>query len=161
MVSMTGDASSSEAMFHIRQGLLGDIPQILDLDDVTRSDPALPAFIERVIIAGECYLAEMPHGVVVGYVVLDYTFYKQGFVSQLYVGQGYRRLGAGTLLMKHLEGLCATPKLFTSTNLSNTAMQGLLSRLGYQLSGVIEHLDEGDPELVYVKFLKPQSEGEV
>ena len=34
-------------------------------------------------------------------------------------------------------------------------MQGLLARLGYLRSGIIENLDESDPELVYVKFLKP------
>ena len=30
-------------------------------------------------------------------------------------------------------------------------MQSLLSKLGFALSGVIENLDEGDPELVYFK----------
>jgi hypothetical protein len=33
-------------------------------------------------------------------------------------------------------------------------MQSLLAKLGYKLSGVINDLDEGDPELVFVKFLK-------
>ncbi len=41
-----------------------------------------------------------------------------------------------------------------STNLSNLPMQSLLAKLGYTLSGVIHHLDEDDPELVYVKCLK-------
>lgn len=55
--------------------------------------------------------------------------------------------------MQHLETVFQTEKLFTSTNLSNLPMQSLLVRLGYLLSGVIHHLDEGDPELVYVKYL--------
>jgi hypothetical protein len=42
---------------------------------------------------------------------------------------------------------------FTSTNLSNIPMQSLLAKMGYLLSGVIHHLDEDDPELVYVKYL--------
>jgi hypothetical protein len=33
-------------------------------------------------------------------------------------------------------------------------MQSLLAKLGYQLSGVIHELDPGDPELVYVKYLR-------
>ena len=47
----------------------------------------------------------------------------------------------------------ANPKLFTSTNRSNAPMQSLLAKLGYRPSGVIENLDEGDPELVYMKHV--------
>jgi hypothetical protein len=65
-----------------------------------------------------------------------------------------RRNGAGAALVKHIESLCQTPKLFTSTNLSNLPMQSLLAKLGYILSGVIHNLDEGDPELVYFKRLR-------
>ena len=53
-----------------------------------------------------------------------------------------------------MESLCRTPKLFTSTNLSNLPMQSLLAKLEYQLSGVIHNLDEGDPEIVYFKRLR-------
>ncbi len=56
--------------------------------------------------------------------------------------------------MPHVEVLCQTDKLFTSTNQSNRPMQKLLEKLGYQPSGYIENLDEGDPELVYFKRLK-------
>jgi hypothetical protein len=34
-------------------------------------------------------------------------------------------------------------------------MQRLCDRLGFVKSGYIENLDEGDPELIYVKFLAP------
>ena len=56
--------------------------------------------------------------------------------------------------MNHLESVCRTGKIFTSTNLSNVLMQSLLSNLGYKLSGVIHNLDEDDPELVYCKVLR-------
>lgn len=75
----------------------------------------------------------------------------------LYVHPEHRRCGVGTALMRYLESVCQTAKLFTSTNLSNLPMQSLLARLGYELSGVIHNLDEGDPELVYVKRLKRSS----
>jgi hypothetical protein len=58
------------------------------------------------------------------------------------------------MLIEHTEARCRTPKLFTSTNLSNLRMQTLLTRLGYQLSGVIHNLDEGAPELVYYRALR-------
>jgi len=56
-----------------------------------------------------------------------------------------------------VEQNCTTPKLFTSTNLSNLPMQSLLVRRGYRLAGVIHYLDEGDPELVYVTMLDKHS----
>lgn len=72
----------------------------------------------------------------------------------LYIHPEYRHQGAGEMLMQHIEPLCQTTKLFASTNLSNQPMQSLFAKLGYKLSGVIHDLDEGDPELVYVKYVK-------
>nr|WP_207930214.1 hypothetical protein [Pseudomonas aeruginosa] len=46
-------------------------------------------------------------------------------------------------------------ELFTSCNRSNLPMRRLLEREGFQPSGVIDNLDEGDPELVFVRFLAP------
>jgi hypothetical protein len=36
---------------------------------------------------------------------------------------------------------------------SNHPMQGLLRKLGYEPSGIINNLDEDDPELIYLKRL--------
>jgi ribosomal protein S18 acetylase RimI-like enzyme len=90
---------------------------------------------------------------VIGYGVLDYTFFSNGSIDRLYVHSNHRRRGAGKALLPHLESLCETPKLFVTTDLSNLAMQSLLVKLEYVLSGVIHNLDEGDPELVYFKRL--------
>jgi hypothetical protein len=38
--------------------------------------------------------------------------------------------------------------------MSNTPMRELLSQLGYQSSGVVENLDPGDPELIFMKILE-------
>jgi hypothetical protein len=51
-----------------------------------------------------------------------------------------------------MRDLCETEKLWTSTNLSNRPMQMLLESLGYEFAGAINHLDEGDPELMYVNI---------
>lgn len=139
--------------FSIRLGVTNDIDAICELDPIAQQNQQRRAFVERSVGAGTCFVIEARHQVV-GYATLDYSFYAQGFVSMLYVHPRYRRKGAGSLLMEHLETLCHTPKLFTSTNLSNLPMQSLLAKLGYTLCGVIHHLDEDDPELVYVKYLK-------
>ncbi len=50
----------------------------------------------------------------------------------------------GRALMQHVESICPTDKLFTSTNQSNISMQELCRSSGYVASGVVENLDEGD-----------------
>ncbi len=56
--------------------------------------------------------------------------------------------------MRGLEASCTTQRLFTSTNRSNAAMQAFLPKLGYIPSGVVDNLDEGDPELIFFKYLR-------
>jgi hypothetical protein len=91
---------------------------------------------------------------VIGYGVLNYTFFNNGSIDTLYIDMDHRRCGAGAALVKHMESLCKTPKLFTTTNLSNLPMQSLLTKLEYTLSGIIHNLDDGDPEIVYFKRLR-------
>ena len=55
--------------------------------------------------------------------------------------------------MHHVESIWQPGKLFTSTNASNVSMQRLCESLGYVRSGVINNLDEDDPEIVYFKRL--------
>jgi GNAT superfamily N-acetyltransferase len=137
----------------VRQATGDDVEALCSLDLVARSEVGRREFIEGSVADGTCRVAVVG-GEVVGYAVLSYTFYRQGFVEMLYVHAGRRRSGAGTALLRELEGLCRTAKLFTSTNLSNLPMQALLKRLGYEPSGVIHNLDEGDPEIVYFKRLR-------
>jgi ribosomal protein S18 acetylase RimI-like enzyme len=102
------------------------------------------------------HVALLNDSLIVGYAVLDYSFYAKAFIAMLRVHPAHRRQGVGLTLMQYLEqpALCTTKKLFTSTNLSNLAMQSLLAKLQYKLTGVIHNLDDdGDPELIYYKSL--------
>ena len=131
-----------------------DAGALCTLHQAPRHDSSRVAFIERSIAGRACYVATADE-MLIGYSVLEYSFYENGFVSVLYVHPDYRRQGKGLALMLHMETVCRTAKLFTSTNESNLAMQSLLSKLCYLPSGIIHNLDEGDPELVYFKHLKP------
>ena len=140
-------------MITIRPAAEADVETLCSFDQVALREDGRREFIARSVTAGTCHVAEAG-GDVIGYCVLTYTFYGHGFVEMLYVHPGRRRRGAGAALLLHMESLCRSPKLFTSTNLSNLPMQSLLDRVGYALSGVIHNLDEGDPELVYFKRLR-------
>jgi N-acetylglutamate synthase-like GNAT family acetyltransferase len=116
----------------------------------------IPAFLERSIASSHCYVAIFNDSLIVGYAVLDYSFYAQAFIAMLRIHPSYRRQRIGLTLMQYLEqpAQCTAKKLFTSTNLSNLAMQSLLTKLQYKLTGVIHNLDDdNDPELVYYKPL--------
>ena len=139
-------------MISIRPAAEGDVEALCSLDRVARREAGRREFIRREVASGNCLVAEAG-GAVLGYGVLSYAFYGQGFVEMLYVDPSRRRRGAGAALLAHMESLCRTPKLFTSTNLSNLPMQALLAGSGYEVSGVIHNLDEGDPEVVYLKRL--------
>ncbi|MBA2493599.1 MAG: GNAT family N-acetyltransferase [Acidobacteria bacterium] len=137
----------------IRPAVENDIDALCSFDLIAQRENERREFIRRVVTSGECFVAVADEKVI-GYGVLNYTFYYNGCIDMLYVDSEYRRVGAGAALLKHLESLCQTPKLFTSTNLSNLPMQSLLAKLDYVLSGVIHNLDEDDPEIVYFKRLR-------
>ena len=136
----------------MRAAVEADLAALCQVDPRGREHPGHGDFLAAVVAADRCYVA-LEGDRACGYLVFDHSFFEEGFVHTLYVAETDRRRGVGAALMRHAEALCRTPKLFTSTNLSNRPMQALLARLGYKLSGVIHDLDEGDPELIYVKYL--------
>ena len=140
-------------MIFIRQAVENDIETICSFDLIARVENERCEFIRREVVAGNCFVA-VENETVIGYGVLNYTFYYNGCIDMLYVHSEHRRKDAGEALLRHLESVCKTPKLFTSTNLSNLPMQSLLAKSDYVLSGVIHNLDESDPEIVYFKRLK-------
>ena len=140
-------------MILIRPANESGVEALCSLDLIARSENDRQESIRRSVISGTCFVA-LAKEEVIGYGVLNYTFYGNGCIDMLYVHSGHRRRGAGEALLHHMESLCQTSKLFTSTNLSNLPMQALLAKLEYVLSGVIHNLDEGDPEIVYFKRLK-------
>ena len=90
-----------------------------------------------------------------GYAILEYSFFDNGFIPLVYVASEHRRRGVAAALLEFIENLCQRPKLFSSTNLSNAPMHALFARLGYSACGMVTALDEDDPEVFYVKRVKP------
>ena len=139
----------------IEQASSQDFEHICALDETVSGSAAHRSTIARAFGAGRCSVARVD-GAVRGFVLSDESFFGNGFVSLLIVHPDFRRRGLATALMRAAELDCQTAKLFTSTNQSNIAMQQLCARLGYVKSGYVENLDEGDPELIYLKRLAPK-----
>lgn len=137
----------------VRPASRTELDALYMLDTIAQTSDERRAQIERWIDHDTCYLAVTADHAPAGYGVFDYSFYDNGFVVIVYVAAHFRKRGIAFSLLQHFETLCRTPKIFTSTNLSNLPMQALLAKLNYSLCGVIHQLDENDPELVYFKSL--------
>ena len=122
------------------------------MDLVAQTNTERQELIAASVTAKTCYVA-VSNEQFIGYGVLTYSFYRQGWIELVYVTELYRRIGVGKALIDYIERQCRTAKLFTSTNLSNLPMQALLGKLGYTVSGVINNLDDSDLEIVYFKRL--------
>ena len=137
----------------IRNATESDVADMYTVDPVAAKEEIRRQQVRKWVNARQAVVALLDE-VVVGYAVLEYTFFSNGFISMLMVDKSSRRQGIATAIVKHLEEVCETNKLFTSTNKSNKPMQSLMHSMSYEPSGTVYNLDEGDPELFYVKRLQ-------
>ena len=109
--------------------------------------------IDAAIAARRCWVGELA-GAIAGYGVVTTNFFGRDFLELVHVGEAARRKGVGNAILQTIEAACHSDRLFTSTNETNKAMRALLGQRNYRPSGTILNLDPGDPELVFVKFLR-------
>ncbi|NQD75359.1 GNAT family N-acetyltransferase [Pseudomonas sp. CrR7] len=138
----------------VRLARQADLDALFDLDVIAQREESRREFIARAVACGQCWVATDADDteLLLGYGVLDHSFFGQEFIPLVVVLGSARRRGVGAAIVRELESRSLGAKLFTSTNASNLPMQALLGKLGFIGSGQVENLDEGDPELVFVKF---------
>lgn len=134
----------------IRKAVVNDIPALGDLAKIARSSFDRRDFIRSAVEDRRAYVVEIS-GDIIGYGVISHGFFGRSFIDLIYIAEPLRSAGYGPKLVAFLEGQSQSSDLFTSTNESNSHMQHVLEKLGYERSGVIHNLDPGDPEIVYVK----------
>jgi ribosomal protein S18 acetylase RimI-like enzyme len=131
-----------------------DFEHICALDETVHVGTPRRRLIAAACDQGRVAVARVDD-IIRGYVLFDESFFEQFYVRLLLVHPDFRRRGLASALMRAAELDCQTGKMFTSTNQSNLPMQRLCDRLGFVRSGFVENLDEGDPELIYLKLLAP------
>jgi GNAT superfamily N-acetyltransferase len=130
-----------------------DIEQIVRVDSPLQIKLPRRVSVQNAIGQGECFIA-LHDRILVGYGIMNHAFFDRGFVSLVYVDPTHRRRGVGSRLFDEFESRCRSSRIFTSTNLSNLPMHGFLASRCYTLSGVVQDIDEGDPEMFYSKRLR-------
>lgn len=138
---------------NIKMATKGDLTDLFELDHLARANAEnRSAFIQQAVDNNECYLFRQD-GKSVAYFVFNYRFFRNGFLEMIYVKEGMRGNGIGSAILDYIETLCEKEKLFTSTNESNDRMHSLMAKKNFVRSGIIENLDEADPEIIYFKKL--------
>ena len=132
-----------------------EIELLSRIDPRLESAPALVAHLGDLLDGGLSWLAEAD-GAPVGFAIVTRHFFNFPFVDLLHVREAERRGGFGRALMLHCEAAHDADRIFTSTNESNDPMRALLAGIGWRTCGQVDALDEGDPELFFVKFRDPR-----
>ncbi|MBK4997662.1 GNAT family N-acetyltransferase [Pseudomonas sp. S37] len=138
----------------VRLARQADLEALFELDAIAQREDCRRQSIARAVASGQCWVAADADDAaeLLGYGVLDNSFFGQDFIPLVVVRDSARRRGIGAAILRVLQSRSLGDKLFTSTNASNLPMQALLGKLGFVGSGQVENLDDGDPELVFVKF---------
>ncbi|KUP07455.1 acetyltransferase [Bacillus coahuilensis m2-6] len=129
---------------------MNDLEQVVKVDsDVTGNENRRDA-ISRAIQSEQCLI--LIDGETLGGFLLYHThFFDCAFISLIIVSPLTRRQGYARHLLEYFMKVSPTSKVFSSTNQSNEPMRRVFASAGFIESGVIENLDEGDPEIVYFK----------
>ncbi|PGS46820.1 GNAT family N-acetyltransferase [Bacillus sp. AFS041924] len=136
----------------ISRAVMNDFESIVSLDSQIIGSRIRESQIKSSIEENRCIVCKVNEKVK-GFLIYHNYFYSYLFIDLIIVSPDMRRLGIAKNLMIYIENL-AEKKLFSSTNKSNIPMQKLFQALGYIESGLINHLDEGDPEVVFVKLVE-------
>ena len=140
--------AASKVLF--RPALEADLPRLHECDPYAKAHESRRVELRRMVQQASCIVAAVDDQQL-GFAVLEYNFFGNGFISLVCVANAHRGKGVALSLVMELARRCVTHKLFTSTNTSNASAQRLFARAGFVRSGIVENLDPGDPELVFFK----------
>ncbi|WP_243385419.1 GNAT family N-acetyltransferase [Bacillus kexueae] len=139
-------------MIEIKLADLQQLHEISVLNEWVKKEKVHKDSLYKAIQKGNCFVA-LDHEKIVGYIVFSRSFFENWFVKLLFVEESYRRKGIAKALMNEVEKQCISPKLIVSTNEKNDAMKSLVQQLNFQQSGYLDHVNEEERELFYVKSI--------
>ncbi|MGG1632582.1 GNAT family N-acetyltransferase [Rossellomorea sp. NRS-1567] len=130
--------------------LIDDLESLIQIDCQVIGNESRYDQIQEAILEKRCLVVREGE-TNAGFLIFNNHFFGNTFVCLIIVSPEERRKGNASLLLKHVEEISPSDKIFSSTNQSNEQMQKTFLANGYSQSGKIENLDPGDPEIVYYK----------
>ncbi|HFK1766416.1 acetyltransferase [Bacillus wiedmannii] len=141
-------------MKNVTKASIKDLDAILHIDIDVIGDDSRRDYIKHTINEGKCIIVKEDNSIS-GFLTYDTNFFGCTFLSLIIVLPAKRRNGYASSLISYMLSHSPTQKIFSSTNESNTSMQAVFNTNGFVRSGIVENLDEGDPEIIfYTKKLK-------
>ncbi|PQZ55903.1 MULTISPECIES: GNAT family N-acetyltransferase [Bacillus] len=135
-------------MESVAKASIDDLDSILHIDVAVIGDDSRRNYIKHAIDEGNCIIAKEDNSIS-GFLTYDTNFFGYTFLSLIIVSPTKRRQGHASSLISYMLRHSPTQKIFSSTNESNTNMQKVFKANGFMRSGMIENLDEDDPELIF------------
>ncbi len=138
----------------IRHALSSDLNAVMDVATTVlgpqRAGPMIRSHVERhhLLVVNE-------GDEVVGVVAYRTDWFQCTMVSLVCVTERYRRRGVARALVKAVEQMSPSPRLYASVEETNAVAIRMLSALGFAPSGHIDNLPQGYRELLFYKRLQP------
>src|SRR5215510_9645974 len=143
------------ALIEIRPPRQGDAPQAAELAALVvgadRAGPLIKAHLER----HHLIVAEADDAIV-GVCAYRTDWFQCTFVVLVAVRENYRRRGIASELMRSVEAISPTPRVFSSVEETNGPAIRLHGALGFSPSGHIDNLPQGTRELLFYRRVPPR-----
>ncbi|NWK67640.1 GNAT family N-acetyltransferase [Bacillus paramycoides] len=141
-------------MKNVTKASINDLDPIVHIDIEIIGDDSRRNYIKHAINEGQCIIVKEGNSIS-GFLTYDTNFFGYTFLSLIIISPTKRRKGHASSLISYTLSHSPTQKIFSSTNKSNENMQKVFQVNGFIRSGMIENLDEGDPEFIfYTKKLR-------
>jgi ribosomal protein S18 acetylase RimI-like enzyme len=125
-----------------------DLENVVELDKEMIGTDRRKEEIRDAINQNRCLLVS-EEDELAGFLIYHTSFFECCFISLMMIKPSFQRRGLASALLSHMVDASPTEKLFSSTNQSNDAMHKVFEVNGFTKSGLVDNLDEGDPEIIY------------
>ncbi|MBI2218701.1 MAG: GNAT family N-acetyltransferase [Candidatus Rokubacteria bacterium] len=138
----------------VRQLEGGDLVAVMGLaTELLGSERAGP-FVRSHVERHHLLVAEADTQVI-GFLAFRTDWFQCTFVTAVAVRKDFRRRGAARALYRAVESMSPSPRLFSSTEETNSTSIRMHTALGFAPSGHIDNLPQGYRELLFYKRVAP------
>lgn len=142
-------------MIEIRLPRVADAQPCSELAALVIGEERAGAFIRSHMERHHLVVAEAEPGVI-GFLAYRTDWFQCTFVTLVVVQENYRRKGIAREFFKAVEAISPTPRLFSSTEETNSVSIRMHTALGFTPSGHIDNLPQGNRELLFYRRIPPR-----